>query len=64
MSDIYKYNNYKEINKLDRSLIETVSNQPIYNVSIKDINDFLNSYNKYLHQTEKETNYAEPMGER
>lgn len=64
MSDIYKYNKYEDINKLDRSFIESVSNEPIYNVSIEDINEFLYSYNIYLHQTEKENNYAEPVGER
>jgi|DEB0MinimDraft_12_1074336.scaffolds.fasta_scaffold170067_2 hypothetical protein len=61
---IYKYNNHKEIKSFDKGFIESVSKQPIYNVSIEDINEFLYSYNIYLHQTEKESNYAEPMGER
>ena len=50
---IYKYNNHKEIKSFDKGFIESVSKQPIYNVSIEDINEFLYSYNIYLHQTEK-----------
>lgn len=45
--NMYNYEDHRDIPTSTLEFVETCSNKPLHEVDIKDINDFLNSYDQW-----------------